>query len=122
MGQPQSFDAIKILLAGLNAGQAHHTNDIALNTDNKFNYDDIYNERLNKFFSGYDELYRAAQNKDNAAIRAALAKAKIYTLSLTSFFTALEDDCISLLSRYGDGCLETDTAPQPHAGGSGVSV
>ncbi|WP_213992061.1 hypothetical protein [Sodalis sp. dw_96] len=122
MGQAQSFNAIKDLLTELNAGQTPRGEDIPLNIDNNVDFDAVYKERLGRFFSGYDDLYRAAQNKDPAAIKTALARAKIVTLSLTCFFTALEDDCISLLSRQGGGCPEPDTLSQTHSDGNGVAV
>jgi len=122
MGQPHPFNSIKNLLTELNTSQTRRGEDIALNVDNNFDFDAVYHERLSKFFTGYDDLYRAAQNKDKEAIKTTLTRAKIYTLSLTCFFTALEDDCISLLSHYGDECPEPETFPDPHTDGNGVAV
>ncbi len=122
MVQPQSFNAIKILLTGLNGGLTPRREDIPLNIEDNSDFDAVYNKRLNTFFAGYGDLYQAVQNQDKAAIKTALTRAKIATLSLTSFFTALEDDCISLLSHLDDGHPGQDALAEPHAGGKGVMV
>ncbi len=122
MGQPQSFNAIKILLTELNGGQTSRGEDIPLNIENNSDFDAVYSKRLNTFFADYDDLYQAVQKNDEAAIKTALTRAKIATLSLTCFFTALEDDCISLLSHLGDGYPGQDALSKPHAGGNGAVV
>ncbi|TKI07394.1 hypothetical protein [Martelella alba] len=103
MGPQQSFETIKTLLHDIyNTHLPSCEVKSSLNADSHLNYDDVYNERLNKLFASYADARRAVATGDRAAIRAALMRAKIHTLALTCFFTALEDDCIALLSHYVD--------------------
>lgn len=97
MGDIHSFEKIKKTLFSISA---HIAADVPrqLNTDENKNFDDIYHERLTRLFASYADVHLAAQRNDRTMLKAALLQAKMRTMSLTTFFIALEDDCISLLS------------------------
>jgi len=99
MRHQPSFNQIKkTMLKLFNHPKA--VDDVFFNATGNINYDVIYNERINKLFASFDDIAKATDLNDRQEINRALAQAKLRAMSLTSFFTALEDDCISLLSCY----------------------
>ncbi len=100
VGPLPSFNQIKeMLLAQLNHAPADEAAS-AFNASHQVNYDKVYDERIAGLFTSYAELYATLRDNDADAVKNALTRARIRTLAVTSFFIALEDDLIALLSRY----------------------
>ncbi len=104
MSHQSSFNQIKNTMLRLLDHPAI-ADDVFFNATENINYDIIYKERIDKLFASFDDIANAIELNDRLEINRALSRAKLRAMSLTSFFTALEDDCISLLSR--------DPAPSP---------
>ncbi|NDL62785.1 hypothetical protein [Acerihabitans arboris] len=105
MSSHLSFEKIKNTIFSLSDHLAvDHTDQ--LNVTGAKNVDDAYHERLTRLFASYADAQLAAQRNDRTMLKAALLQAKMRAMSLTTFFTALEDDCITLLSLC-DGPLTT---------------
>lgn len=110
MASHHSFEEIKNTLAMI-SGYIADDQTSCLNVDDEQNVDAIYQERLTRLFASYADARLAAQRNDHRMLKAALMQAKMRTMSLTTFFTALEDDCIALLS-YCDADADAMPAGQ----------
>lgn len=79
-------------------------------TIDNINYDLIFKERIERLFTSFGDIARAADLNDQQDIYRALLQVKLRAMSLTSFFTVLEDDCISLLPYYSAPSLTSNAS------------
>ncbi|MEA9390534.1 hypothetical protein SJI19_08265 [Acerihabitans sp. TG2] len=114
MSHQPSFNQIKKTILTL-LDHPITAGDVCLNTADNINYDLIYKERIEKLFTGFRDIANAIDLNDQQEIHRALLQAKLRAMSLTSFFTALEDDCISLLLHYPPPSLSCHTSATDEA-------
>lgn len=93
-----SFENIKKNIISI-SGQIGASIPKEFNADNSVDLDKVYQERLARVFASFAEVELAARCDDRIMLKSALIRAKTRVMSLTTFFIALEDDCITLLSE-----------------------
>ncbi|WP_413731161.1 hypothetical protein [Sodalis sp. RH20] len=97
MVSQHSFEEIKNAIFSISGHMGIDQTEL-LNARDDQHADEIFNERLTRLLASYADARLAARRNDRAMLKTSLLQAKLRTMSLTTFFTALEDDCIALLS------------------------